>query len=241
MGVRCFNCIEFVFAARHGIAHVCGTDQRRLGIEIATMTATIETPLAAVGKAISGIKAKHPEPDAGGRVPNAQIVEFHERQVDAWRAQAAEASLLAQHKSESGESELALVLSEWSERTMRAADERARYLTSAEYQEWLAGRQEWLAEATVDTVAADNSKRACAFGKGVRVVIAEDIDRRFWRYRSGQTGTVRYVLDDGGVEVLLDGYKREKLSNWWRRIWRGEGANLVPWRGVFKASELRVI
>lgn len=76
---------------------------------------------------------------------------------------------------------------------------------------------------------------------GVRVAIAADVEKRFWRYRAGQTGTVRHVFDDGGVEVHLDGYKRQKLSNWWRRLRRGEGANLVPWHGVFKASELRAI
>lgn len=117
------------------------------------MTAKIETLLADVGKAISEIKAKYPEPDAARDAPNAHLVELHSRQVAAWRAQAMEASLLAQHKSESGESELARALSEWSQRRKGAADERALYLVSAEYQEWLGGRKELLAEVTFGTVS----------------------------------------------------------------------------------------
>jgi hypothetical protein len=85
-----------------------------------------------VGKAISQIKHKHPEPDAARDVPNERIVELHNRQVGYWRAQAVEASLLAQHMSVPGEPELARALSEWSERKKGAADERARYLVSAE-------------------------------------------------------------------------------------------------------------
>ncbi|RWA45672.1 hypothetical protein AU476_01165 [Cupriavidus sp. UYMSc13B] len=54
-------------------------------------------------------------------MPNEQVIAVHNCQVAAWLAQATEASRLAQHKSESGEGELARALSGWSARMKGAA------------------------------------------------------------------------------------------------------------------------
>ncbi len=104
-----------------------------------------------VGAAVQQVKSQYPDPiDVGNRVSNDVMVAHQKAQVTAWRAQADCMSKLAQEKAQGGVTILARALKEWAETIQTQAVAQEQRMASPEYQEWLVGRQEWLAECEIE-------------------------------------------------------------------------------------------
>lgn len=100
-----------------------------------------------VGAAVQQVKAKYPDPAAvGSRVSNEVIVAHQNTQVIAWRAQADYMAQLAQQNTQAGATDVAGALTEWAVAVNARSVEQEHRMNSPEFQEWLTGRQEWLAE-----------------------------------------------------------------------------------------------
>ena len=107
--------------------------------------------LTQVGAAVQQVKAKYPAPAAvDSRVSNEVIVALQKSQVIAWRAQADYMAQLAQQNTQAGATDVARALAEWAVAVKARAVKQERHLNSPEFQEWLTGRQEWLAECETE-------------------------------------------------------------------------------------------
>ena len=77
-----------------------------------------------------------------------------------------------------------------------------------------------------------------------RFRLKQDYKYSHYEYTKGQTGWATIFdndLDRDEILVRLDGYEEDKAKDdaMWRKY--GEGANLVPWVGLFPPSILEFI